>query len=254
MLVADSVEKLQHLLNVTVRASEEKGLRVNMDKTKVMVASKTNTPRIRIEVGGRRIEQVEKFSYLGSWITEDGRCDKEIRMRIGIAKSAFKKMKTYLTNRKLSTRIRKRAAKTFVWSTLLYGCETWTVSRRMQEKLEAAEMWLWRRILKIPWTERRTNAEVLRQMGTERELMMTIRKRQMRFLGHVMRRNEMESVVLTGMVEGRRARGRQREKFMDGMMRVTGGHLRPSQLLQLTRDRDRWRSMVAQVQVDAARR
>ena len=254
VLVADSVEKLQHLLNVTVRASEEKGLRVNMDKTKVMVASKTNSPRIRIEVGGRRIEQVEKFSYLGSWITEDGRCDKEIRMRIGIAKSAFKKMKTYLTNRKLSTRIRKRAAKTFVWSTLLYGCETWTVSRRMQEKLEAAEMWLWRRILKIPWTARRTNAEVLRQMGTERELMMTIRKRQMRFLGHVMRRNEMESVVLTGMVEGRRARGRQREKFMDGMMRVTGGHLRPSQLLQLTRDRDRWRSMVAQVQVDAARR
>lgn len=253
VLIADSGEKLQHLLNVTVRASEEKGLKVNMDKTKVLVASKTNAPRVRIEARGRRIEQVEKFSYLGSLITEDCRCEKEIKTRIGIAKSAFTRMKAYLTNRKLSTEIRKRAAKTFVWSTLLYGCETWTVSRKMQEKLEAAEMWLWRRILKIPWTARRTNEDVLRQMGVERELMTTIRRRQMRFLGHVMRRNEMEAVVLAGMVEGRRARGRQREKYMDGLMRAAGGHLKPAELLQLTRDRVRWRSMVAEVQVDVAR-
>ena len=157
-------------------------------------------------------------------------------------------------NGKLSIEIRKRAAKTFIWSTLLYGSETWTVGGKMQEKLEAVEMWMWRRILKIPWTARRTNEEVLRQMGAERELMTTIRRRQMRFLGHVVRREEMEAVVLTGMVEGGRARGRQREKYMDGLVRATGNHFKPAELLQLTRDRDRWRSMVAQVQVDVARR
>ena len=112
----------------------------------------------------------------------------------------------------MSIGIRKRAAKTFVRSTMLYGCKTWTINTKMQGILEAAEMWLWRRILKIPWTARKTNEEVLRRMGTEREMVKTKRKRQMRFLGHVMRRNEMEAVVMTGMVEGRRARGRQREK------------------------------------------
>ena len=89
------MEKLQELRDVTVRASEEKGLMINMDKTKVLVASKANTPRIRIEVRGRRIEQAEKFSYLGSIITEDCRCEKEIRTRIGIGKSASKRMKAY---------------------------------------------------------------------------------------------------------------------------------------------------------------
>ena len=115
----------------------------------MLVASKTDAHQVRIEVRGRRIEQVSKFSYLGSLITEDCRCEKEIRARIGIAKSTFQRMKGYLTNGKLSIGIRKRAAKTFIWSTLLYGSETWTVSGKMQEKLEAAEMWIWRRILKI---------------------------------------------------------------------------------------------------------
>lgn len=93
VLVADSVQKLQHLLDVTVRASEEKGLRVNMDKTKVLVSSKTNPPRVRMEARGRRIEQVERFSYLGSLIIEDGGCEREIGTRIGIAKSTFRQMK-----------------------------------------------------------------------------------------------------------------------------------------------------------------
>lgn len=221
--MAVSAEKLEHLLDVKVRASEERWLTVSMGKTKVIVVSKANAPRVRIEVRGRRIKQVSKFSYLGSLITEDCRCEKEIRMRIGIAKSAFTRMKVYLTNRKLSIGIRKQAVKTFIWSTLLCGCETWMVNRKIQEKLEAAEMRLWRRILKIPRTARRTNEDVLRQVGVVREMMTTIR-REMRFLGHVMRRNEMEAMVLTGMVEGRRARGQQ--KFMDSVTRVAGGHLK----------------------------
>lgn len=82
--------------------------------------------------------------------------------------------------------------------------------------------------------------------------MTAIRKRQMRFLGHVMRRNEMEAVVKTRVVEGRREREKDRD--MDGLARVTGGHLRPAELLQKTRDRHRCRSMVAQVHVDTAHR
>lgn len=121
---------------------------LKMGKTKVLVVSKENVPRVRTEVIRRKIE-VSKFSYLGSWITAACRCEKEIRIKIGIAKSAFMRMKVYLTNRKLSIGIRKRAAKKFIWSTMLYGCEIWMMNKKMQEMLEAAEMLQWMRILNI---------------------------------------------------------------------------------------------------------
>ena len=124
----------------------------------------------------------------------------------------------------------------------------------MQENLEAAEMWIWRRVLRVPWTAKKTNEEVLREMETDRELMTTIRKRQLRFLGHIMRREGLEEVVMMGMVKGRRARGKQREKYMDGLMRAKGKQLKPAQMLQVARDRERWRSMVAEVREDVARR
>ena len=77
----------------------------------------------------------------------------------------------------------KRMVKTYVWAVLLYGCETWTISRNMEKRLEAAEMWMWRRVLNVSWTERVRNERILERMGTERELLKTIRKRQLQFLG-----------------------------------------------------------------------
>ena len=112
-------------------------------------------------------------------------------------------MKNFLTNRNISIDVRKRAVKTYIWSTLLYGAEAWTIGKEMEKRIQAMEMWIWRRMMKISWTERQTNEEVLRRVGEDRSLKMVIRKRQMKFLGHVMRRGELESVVLTGYVEGR---------------------------------------------------
>ena len=199
VLVADSAEKLQELLNIVVHASEERGLSVNLEKTKVMVASKkADIPRARIQISGVPLEQVQQFKYLGSILSEDCRCRNEIRARIGIAKAAFKQMRNFLTNRNISIDVRKRAVKTYIWSTLLYGAEAWTIGKEMEKRIQAMEMWIWRRIMKISWTERQTNEEVLRRVGEDRSLMMVIRKRQMKFLGHVMRRGELESVVLTG--------------------------------------------------------
>ena len=97
--------------------------------------------------------------------------------------------------------------------------------------------------MRISWTERQTNEEVLIRVGEDRSLMMVIRKRQMKFLGHVMRRGELESVVLTGYVEGRRARGRQRETYMSGITRAVGGQLSVAGILQTTDDRSRARNI-----------
>ena len=180
-------------------ASEEKGLTINVDKTEVMVISKkTQVPRCDIRVNDKTMKQVRRFCYLGSYITEDGRCTEEIKRRICEAKKAFQKMRNIITNSHLSIKTRQRAIKTYVWSVLLYGSESWTLSKQMEKRLEAFEMWCWRRLLKISWTERISNEEVLRRMGVERELIVKIRASQMRFIGHVMRRGKIEDLSLTG--------------------------------------------------------
>ena len=207
-----------------------------------------------IRVNGQVLEQVEKYKYLGSVVSRDARCVDEIKQRIVIAKNAFNKVKHLVTNRSISISLRKRFIKSYVWSTMLYGCEAWTMNKAMVKKIEAAEMWFFRRMLKISWTDRVRNDEVLVRAGTKREIMKTIRQRQLRFLGHVMRLQQLENVCVSGRVEGRRGRGRPRMKLVDSLAKVVGGGITPVQLLRMTERRSDWRSMVANVLVDTAPR
>jgi len=109
-------------------------------------------------------------------------------------------------------------------------------------------MWIFRRMLKISWTERMKNEEVLRRVGTARVIMEMIRRRQFRFHGHTMRLQQLESV--TGKVKGRRGRGRPRVKLVDSLVKVAGGGITPAQLLQRTESRSNWCFMVASVLED----
>ena len=144
--------------------------------------------------------------------------------------------------------------KTYVWSTLLYGVESWTVTETMGKRLEAMEMWCWRKMMKIPWTARRTNEAVLEMVGEKRELLKSVRERQLRFFGHVMRGNGLENIIITGMVEGRRGRGRPREKYVDGLAKLARGDMTRTQFIRATQDREGWKSMVAHVLEDMAQR
>ena len=146
----------------------------------------------------------------------------------------------------LSTGIRLRILKTYIWSVMLYGCETWTVSREMKKRLEAAEMWFIRRIMRIPWVARRTNQEVLQMAGTTRELMSIVKRRQLGYLGHVLRGDGLERDCLLGMIEGKRARGRQRMKYMDGIKEMVGRE-KMEEVAELARNRREWHSIVANV-------
>ena len=235
------------------RASKAKGLTINIRKTEVMVITRDDQPpRTNIRIGRDTVRQTEEFIYLGSIVTSDGRCEKEIRKRIILAKNAFGKIRNLVTNTKLSMSTRKRFVKCFVWSVLLYGCKTWTLRKADEQRLQAAEMWFWRRMLKVSWTERRTNEEVLHRVSVGRELLSSVKDRQMCFLGHVMRRQQLEHLSLTGKIEGRRPRGRPRQKYLDGLVRVTGGRMSAAQLLQKTMNRDEWQTMVADVRRDMA--
>jgi hypothetical protein len=252
-LLANSSDKLQILLDKVVEESEKRGLKVNETKTFCMVIScKKSTPECNIFIHGRKIKQVEQFSFLGSLMTSDGKCDLEIKRRIGIAKTAFQNMKSVLLSKRISVQSRLRILKCYIWSTLMYGCETWTISKGSQEKIEAAEMWFLRRMLRISWTDKITNEEVMFRAGVDRQLMRSIRRRQLEFFGHVMRKGALEQLVVTGKIEGRRSRGRPRTKFLDSISRTLKSDFNPTEIIHLTTDRLRWRVVTADVDIDKA--
>ena len=254
-LIADSESKLQALVDCLVRESNMKGLSVNITKTQVMVISKSDTQETAsITIDGKILEQVSRFSYLGSIITQNGRCDEDIKTRIIIAKEAFNKVKNLVTNTSISVGLRKRFIRAYAWSTFLYGSEAWNISKVMERRIDALEMWLYRRLLKIPWVDHISNEQVLQRAGAKREIMNSIRKKQLRFLGHTMREQQLESLCLMGKVEGKRGRGRPRIKFVDGLARSCGGGISATEMLQLTRSRQEWRRMVDNVPRDTSLR
>src|SRR6476469_8613503 len=134
-----------------------------------MVVSRNGGERVNITVEGQRVEQVSKFRYLGSLISEDGRCLDDAKTRIGMARDAFNKGKE-LQTRSIRVDLRKRLIKTLVWPVVLYGCETWTKRKEEINRLNAFEMWMWRRIGKVSWMDKRTNEQVLSSMNEKRSL------------------------------------------------------------------------------------
>ena len=114
-------------MDIVVQESEQKGLFLNIDKSYTMVFSKSSSiPTCQIKVHGKSLEQVNSFVYLGSVFTSDGRCEKEVKRRIEIAKTAFISMKKVLCGRNISMPVSLKILKCYIWSTLLYGYETWT--------------------------------------------------------------------------------------------------------------------------------
>ncbi|GFR88629.1 retrovirus-related Pol polyprotein LINE-1 [Elysia marginata] len=149
-----------------------------------------------------------------------------------------------MTNIKISIVVRKRLLETFVETVLLYGCETWTIDERMKSSLEATEMWFLRRMMRIPWTANKTKEEILTEAQTTRQLITKIRKRQAKFVGYVIRRNQLEHLVTTGKFDGKRGRGRPREKMLDSLadwMNIE----KPSEMIRKISCRVGWRSMIA---------
>ena len=197
---------------------------------------------------------MERFKYLGSNIIRDGRREEEIRARINMAKNAFHKIKSLVTNRATSMGLRKAFLKTYVWVTILYGCEAWVNSLNLEEKLETVEIWLLRRMMRLSWVERVTNEKMLQQAGVKREIVESVRQRQMKLLRHVMRQQQMENLCLTGEVEGRRGKGRPRTKFLDSLTKSVGGSYTPFGILRKTADRSEWRLMMTNVLDDTAPR
>ncbi|KAI5718355.1 hypothetical protein M8J77_019970 [Diaphorina citri] len=154
-----------------------------------------------------------------------------------MGKIAFEKVKDLLTTRRIPLKLRKRFAKCYVWSVVLYGAETWTMRKKEEKYLESFEMWVWRRLEGIKWSDRVRNEEVLRRVDEKREILRTIVNRKRSWLGHILRRNCLQRRIMEGELRGKRSIGRKRF----GMLRDVLNGRTFKQMKEDAQDREKWR-------------
>ena len=152
---------------------------------------------------------------MGSLKTKDGKCEKEIKRRINLARSAFEKMSKVLTSGIINMQTRKGSSQSYIWSMLLYGSETWTLTKAIQNKLEAFEMWIYRRMMRIAWTEHKSNEDVLEMTISKRSLIVTIKKRKLQYFRHLIRQNGIQRLLFEGK-NRRKERAWDTQNDMDG--------------------------------------
>ncbi|GFN87970.1 endonuclease-reverse transcriptase [Plakobranchus ocellatus] len=207
------------------------------------ISKKSSNPKCNLVSKGEKIKQVKKFKYLGYLTTSDGRCTSEVSKRIAMAKDTFQKIKKILANRNISMTTKIRVIESYVWSVLLYGSECWTINKEIEEKPEAVEMWFIRRMMRISWTEKKSNELVLKEANLERSLIKTIRQ----FLGHVCRHKGLEHLAITGKIEGKSSSGRQRITIVENLKSRAIGKGSNNNFIRLTENRYEWRNMIANV-------
>ena len=169
------------------------------------------------EIDGETVETVSDFILGGSKITADGDCSHEIRSRLLLGRKVLTNLDSIFKSRDITLPTKVRLVKAVVFPVVMYGCESWTVKKAERQRIDAFERWCWRRLLRVPWTARRSNQSVLKiSPGISLEGM--ILKLKLQYFGHVMRRvDSLEKTLMLGGIGGRRRRGRQRMRWLDGI-------------------------------------
>ena len=214
VLMAEKIDDLQTLETEVKANSKEAGLDMNINKTKVMVVSKNHIETCII-INDKKLEQVETFKYLVQKNTGDGKSEQEIKERIGMAKTQFIKMRKILTSNNISIKLRLRLVKCYILTVLTYNCETWTFNKNTEKRIEAFEMWLYRRLGKISWTEKNSNKEVCNRLSVSPTLLSHVQSRKLKYFRHFVRHDSLCKHVLEGKAEGKRQRGRQQLIWTD---------------------------------------
>ena len=220
-LTANTADDLQTPLEKTNAKCRKFGMEIDTKKTVIMVLNGDGKVKTEIKLNGEVHKEVEKFKYLGSWITINGGHMTDIECRIAETKKAFADIKNKLADFKMPFDLRYRILNCYVMPILLYGCENWILNQQQIKRLEATELWFIRRMQKISWKEKKTNEQVLRETIGKRKLIQQIVQRQVSFFGHFMRKGQLENIVTTAKINGKRKRGKPSIQYMDQIKKWT---------------------------------
>ena len=157
-LMAESEEELKSLLMKVKEESEKVGLKLNIQKTKIMASGPISSPEIDRET----VETVADFIFRGSKITADGDCSHEIKRCLLLGRKVMTNLDTILKSRDITLPTKVFLVKAMVFPVVMYGCESWTVKKAERQRTDAFEVWCWRRLLRVPWTARRSNQSILK--------------------------------------------------------------------------------------------
>ena len=192
---------------------------------------------------GKQWKLCQTLFWGASKITADGDCSHEIKRRLLLGRKVMTNLDSIFKSRDITLPTKICLAKAMVFPVVMYGCESWTVKKAERWRIDALELWCWRRLLRVPWTARRSNQSILKEISPRISLERMMLKPKLQYFGHLVRRvDSLEKTLMLRGIGGRRRRGRQRMRWLDGITDLMDVSL--SELRELLSDRQAWRAVI----------